>query len=84
MNTVSRLTFETRSGSTYEVDQREKKIRWLSGKRRDDAFPPAGQWRTFEDITFIEVGKSVVITFPEYWQPIITTEVASIQGQRAA
>lgn len=77
--------FETKSGSTYEVDEENKRIRWISGDRRHRTLPDAGQWRAFYAIDFgVEVGFPVVIYFEKSERPLITTRVTAVHGQRAA
>jgi len=59
------VVFETITGSTYEVDEIEKKIRRVSGKR--PAQPRQGEdgeWKPYEATTEIAVGRHVVIQWP--------------------
>lgn len=89
MNTTSRLTFETSSGSVYEIDQRGKRVRFLSGSRRHKAFPSDRQWRPFVAMDWLEVGYRCVIVFEppsdtSRGDYVITSSVVDIQGQRAA
>jgi hypothetical protein len=56
------MKFTTVSGSVYEVNTDSKQIRRLNGAK--DPTPrqgPDGQWRTYSDITPINVGSSVAI-----------------------
>lgn len=83
------MIFVTSSGSTYELDEVAKRIRWLSGPRRHHSFPPDRQWRSFVSITYVERGSYVVVTWSEPTpgqRPdcTVTSTVRSIRGQRAA
>jgi hypothetical protein len=89
VNTTSTLTFTTVSGSLYEIDQREKRIRWLSGKTRHRTFPADRQWRAFHEITYLEPGMSCVIVWSETKDGerpdcTMTSVVKAVYGQRAA
>jgi hypothetical protein len=66
------VTFETLSGSTYEVDEDAKQIRRLTGTR--PAQPRQGrdgEWRAFEGISPIEIGRSVIIAWPRATTPLL-------------
>lgn len=85
MNTVSTLTFSTSSGSVYEIDQREKRIRFLAGKKRHKCFPTDMQWRSFEAMDYLEIGARCVIVFNQQeCDYVMTSAVTGIKGQRAA
>lgn len=83
------MIFETVSGSTYELDEVGKRIRWLSGSKRHATFPPDRQWRSFVSITYVQKDLSVVITWsePKHGERpdcTMTSYVKAIRGQRAA
>lgn len=66
------VTFETRSGSTYEVDKAEKKIRRVSGAR--PAQPRQGNdgdWKAYEDLSPIDVGYPVIVLWPRATTPLL-------------
>lgn len=80
------ITFSTISGSIYQVDEENKRIRRITGKTPPHrTFAPDGKWKPFEEITFIEVGLSACIKWPEaVGGSTITSVVREIRGQRAA
>lgn len=58
------MEFTTKSGSVYEVDYVNKRIRRLSGKKDATGRQgPDGEWRTYKDIhpSQIELGSMVMI-----------------------
>jgi hypothetical protein len=59
------IRFETRSGSVYEVDQKEQRIRRLGGP--DDPQPRQGddgEWKAYRSISPIELGRCVLVCWP--------------------
>ena len=78
------MKFETESGSVYEVDEVEKRIRFVEGARPPHwTFAPAGEWKSFEDISYVCVGRHVTVTWAD-GRPTITNYVKAIRGQLAA
>jgi hypothetical protein len=71
------MMFVTKSGSTYEVDQVDKRVRRLNGV--DQPTPRMGkdgEWRSYEDIMGLQVGSSVVIMWsPQDTPPLPDTSV---------
>ncbi len=66
------IQFETISGSKYEVDREGKRIRRLSGERPPQPRQGAdGDWKTYEDISPVEVGDQVVIVWPKATTPLL-------------
>ena len=62
-------TFRTISGSEYQVDTDNKRIRRVSNSNGQAPTARQGDdWRTYADIGPIKVGKSVVI----FWNPKTT------------
>jgi hypothetical protein len=60
------MRFITISGSTYEVDQDNKKIRRLKGKA--DPTPRQGQdgeWREYINLSPIKIGEAVLIQWAD-------------------
>lgn len=56
------ITFITHSGSTYEVDDVKKRIRRLNGTKSPTQRQGAdGSWRSYVEVSSIEVGRSVII-----------------------
>jgi hypothetical protein len=81
------MKFTTVSGSVYEVNTDSKQIRRLNGSK--DPTPrqgPDGQWRSYEDITPINVGASVAIFWSAETALLAETEEAlkSMPGAIAA
>lgn len=73
------MRFTTVSGSLYEVDQENKKIRRLNGNA--DPTPRQGkdgEWRGYLNDLHIEVGQSVVIAWADAHQ--LTGETMSLLG----
>lgn len=73
------MRFTTISGSLYEVDQENKKIRRLNGNA--DPTPRQGkdgEWRGYLNDLHIEVGQSVVIAWADSHQ--LTEETMSLLG----
>lgn len=71
------MTFITRSGSTYELDAEQQRIRRVSGARasRDD-----GVWREYEAITEIRRGSRVLVQFPGGLDDtMLTSSVVEVQ-----
>lgn len=63
------IGFETKSGSTYEVDVDGRKIRRLTGQK--DPQPRQGkdgEWKPFKEVGEIELGRPVAIL----WDPKTT------------
>lgn len=71
------MLFITETGSTYEVDQADKRIRRLSGV--DNPTPRVGkdgEWRSYESITGLEVGSQAIILWsPQDTEPLPDTNV---------
>ena len=58
------MMFRTISGSTYEVDPQNKKIRRLYGKLPStDRQGLDGDWKTYHDLSRIVVGQPVIIVW---------------------
>jgi hypothetical protein len=56
------MVFKTESGSAYEVDAEGKRIRRLHGVLDPTSRQGTdGTWKTYEDLTDIEVGRPVLI-----------------------
>lgn len=86
------MQFTTKSGSVYEVDQVNKRIRRLIGvKETTDRQGPEGEWRSYKDLhpSPIQLGSLVMIQWedtvpllegsPEGMSPgTITSKVVSI------
>ncbi len=68
------MTFTTASGSMYEVDKENSKIRRLVGV--DDPTPRQGydgEWKVFVSITDVELGYSVLVGW-RYKEDGVTVE----------
>lgn len=71
------MVFVTSTGSTYEVDLENKRIRRLSGEH--DPTPRQGRdgdWRSYLEITPIEVNAPVGI----FWDPKTTPKLQETQA----
>lgn len=85
------MKFKTESGSEYEVNADDKKIRRLFGKvKPTDRQGADGEWKKYEDISDIVVGRSVIVVYgkaepllpgsPRHAVPgCVTSRVASVQ-----
>lgn len=82
------ITIATESGSVYEIDYEEKRIRRLSGTSPPHAMFGADlMWRTFEGLDFPTVGERLAILFDSskgYRGTLVTSRVVHIKGQNAA
>jgi len=64
MNTKNICAFKTVSGSVYEVNLTDKKIRRLNGSTNPTARQGKdGDWKEFANITRISIGHPVFITW---------------------
>jgi hypothetical protein len=74
------MIFKTISGSTYELDQPNKRIRRLNGT--EDPTPRQGadgEWKTFNNCTDVREGNSVLIQW-EGERCTVTSIVKSISS----
>jgi len=67
------MIFKTATGSTYEIDETNKRVRRLSGVKAATARQGKdGDWRPYVDITEVKVGSPVMI----FWDPASTPKLA--------
>lgn len=58
------MIFRTISGSSYEIDQENKKVRRLYGKLPStDRQGQDGEWKSYKDLSDLTIGKPVVIVW---------------------
>ncbi len=56
------MVFKTETGSTYEVDKANNRIRRVSGyTQHTKRFDPQGEWRPYKELGDVEVGACVVV-----------------------
>lgn len=80
------IVVATESGSVYELDYEEKRIRRVSGREPVHyLFGEDGAWKPFLSIDYPKVTERLVIVFHrDYKGTLITSRVIRIDGQVAA
>lgn len=69
------MIFTTQSGSTYEVDDVQQRIRRLNGLRESTTRQGTdGAWRQYESISTIEAGNPVLIQ----WEGVKCTLTSAV------
>lgn len=67
------MFFKTQSGTLYEVDNDNKRIRRVSNTENQPGTPRtgSGEWRSFDSISNIEKGSQVVIIWNKKENPLL-------------
>lgn len=66
------MIFITETGSTYEVDEAQKRVRRLSGNKAPTARQGYDrEWRSYEACTPIEVGRCVTFCWDRATTPLL-------------
>lgn len=72
------IRFETESGSSYELDEANRRIRRLSGKRPPHrSQPPDGEWKSYIAISTVHVGRRLAVSW-EFDDTVFTSRIARI------
>ena len=70
------MKFLTESGSLYELDTTNKKIRRLNGLNDPTTRNGSdGEWKVYEDILNVKLGSSVVIVWGDNVEPLIKNDI---------
>jgi hypothetical protein len=59
------ITIQTESGSIYELDTQNKRIRRVHGRSPAPSRLPAADWRTYKAIGPVQEGLSLFVAWPD-------------------
>lgn len=78
------MLIRTETGSTYEIDQQNKKIRRLHnlrGRQPTEHQGTDGEWKPYEEIVNLKVGSSLVVVWsyiPNEWANVPALQTSPV------